>query len=83
MERQNLALQGPSVLNDATGLRTGYHDKRLLVEHFGNAYAITAAYIDQALKSSSIKSKDGKALYSLALFLKSVWQERRPSSHNW
>ncbi|KAK7925238.1 hypothetical protein WMY93_007548 [Mugilogobius chulae] len=48
----------------------GYKEaKRLLEEHFGNAYKISVAYINKALDWPTIKSDDGEALHAFGLFL--------------
>ncbi|XP_025763461.1 uncharacterized protein LOC112847046 isoform X2 [Oreochromis niloticus] len=43
--------------------------KRLLEEHFGNAYKISVAYIHKALNWPTIKSDDGEALHAFGLYL--------------
>lgn len=43
--------------------------KRLLEEHFGNAYKISVSYIDKALNWPTIKSDDGENLQSFGLYL--------------
>ncbi|KAK7884418.1 hypothetical protein WMY93_027541 [Mugilogobius chulae] len=48
----------------------GYKEaKRLLEEHFGNAYKISVAYINKALDWPTIKSDDGEALHAFGLYL--------------
>ena len=42
--------------------------KKLLQEHYGDELQIASAYIDKALKWSQIKSDDGKALKTYAMF---------------
>lgn len=43
--------------------------KRLLQKHYGDELMIASAYIDKALKWPQIKSEDGKALNTYAVFL--------------
>ena len=50
---------------------TGYAEaKRLLKHHFGDDFKITTAYIEKALNWNSIRTDDGKALHSYALYLR-------------
>lgn len=44
--------------------------KDLLIEHFGNEYYISAAYMDKAFSWTPIKREDVKALQAFALFLR-------------
>ncbi|KAL2083621.1 hypothetical protein ACEWY4_021394 [Coilia grayii] len=49
----------------------GYHTaKRLLHEHFGNAYKMSTAYIEKVLNWPNIKPEDPKALSEFALYLR-------------
>ena len=51
---------------------TGYTEaKHLLKHHFGDDFKITTAYIEKALNWNPIRSDDGKALNSYALYLRS------------
>lgn len=51
---------------------TGYAEaKRLLKHHFGDDFKITTAYIEKALNWNLIRTDDGKALNSYALYLQS------------
>ncbi|KAJ0005631.1 hypothetical protein NQD34_015525 [Periophthalmus magnuspinnatus] len=48
----------------------GYNEaKKLLEEHFGNAYKISVAYINKALNWPTIKSDDGESLHTFGLYL--------------
>lgn len=50
---------------------TGFAEaKRLLKHHFGDDFKITTAYIEKALNWNSIRTDDGKALHSYALYLR-------------
>lgn len=44
--------------------------KKLLKEHFGNEFKITAAYIEKVTGWPSIKAEDPKALKAYGLFLR-------------
>lgn len=51
-------------------LKHGYWEaKRLLKEHFGNAYMISVAYINKALNWPANKSDDGDSLQSFGLYI--------------
>ena len=50
---------------------TGYDEaKHLLKYHFGDDFKVTTAYITKALNWNPIRSDDGKALHSYALYLR-------------
>ena len=44
--------------------------KRLLKEHFGNEFKITAAYMEKVTGWTSIKAEDAKSLKAYGLFLR-------------
>lgn len=50
---------------------TGYEEaKRLLKYHFGDDFKVISAYIEKALNWNQIRTDDGEALHSYALYLK-------------
>ena len=50
---------------------TGYEEaKRLLKYHFGDDFKVTSAYVEKALNWNQIRTDDGKALQSYALYLR-------------
>ncbi|RXN09552.1 hypothetical protein ROHU_010970 [Labeo rohita] len=49
----------------------GYAEaKHLLKHHFGDEFKLASAYMEKALKWGNIRSDDGKALYSYAVYLR-------------